>query len=228
MRFLYWFSIIISTMKAYSGDLDLWEERLNSGTHILGILFGLVSMPILILNACDKAGLTVITGISVYGASFLMTFVCSTLFHFQKEGRARYLWKKLDHISIYYMIAGTYTPFILIFVNNSFGMTLLCVLWGLTLLGTVFKTFCTGKFEIISTLIYLAMGWMLLVGGEAFFANMPYNIAWLIVAGGILYSLGVIFYLWRLFTYHHAVWHLFVLSGAICHYSAILMSVDCV
>jgi hemolysin III len=214
-------------MKAYSGELDLWEERWNTATHILGILFGLVSIPILILNACDNTSLPVITGISIYGASFLMTFVCSTLFHCQKEGRARDLWKKLDHIAIYYMIAGTYTPFILIFVNNSFGMLLLCVLWGLTLVGTLFKTFYTGKFEIISTLIYLVMGWMLLVGGKAFFTNMPYEIAALIVAGGILYTIGVIFYLWRLFTYHHAVWHLFVLSGAICHFSAVMMSVHC-
>lgn len=212
-------------MKAYSGDIDLWEERWNTATHILGILFGLVSMPILIMSASEKAGLTVITGISIYGASFLMVFVCSTLFHCQTETKRRNLWKKLDHISIYYMIAGTYTPFILIFVNNGFGMMLLCVLWGLTLLGTVFKTFFTGRFEIISTLIYLVMGWMLLAGGDAFFEHMPYGIAWLVVAGGVLYSIGVIFYLWRLFTYHHAVWHLFVLSGAICHYWAVLMAV---
>ena len=133
--------------------------------------------------------------------------------------------KIMDHISIYFLIAGTYTPFILIFVNNSFGMILLGVLWGLTALGTLFKTFFTGKFEIVSTVIYLAMGWMLLTGADTFFANMPYQIMALIVAGGILYSVGVIFYIWRMFTYHHAVWHLFVLGGAICHYSAVLLAV---
>lgn len=212
-------------MKAYSGELNLWEERVNTATHILGILFGLVCIPILILNASDKAGLPVITGTSVYGFSFLMVFTCSTLFHCQKEGKTRRLLKIMDHISIYFLIAGTYTPFILIFVDNNFGMIMLVVLWGLTLMGTIFKTFYTGKFEIISTIIYLAMGWMLLAGADTFFENMPYQIIALIVGGGILYSVGVIFYIWRLFTYHHAVWHLFVLGGAICHYSAVLLAV---
>lgn len=216
----------LSTMKAYSGELDLREERWNTVTHILGILFGLVSIPILILNACQKTG-TVITGTSVYGASFLMMFISSTLFHCQKEGPRRNLFKKMDHICIYYLIAGTYTPFILIFVNNSFGMTLLMVLWGLTAIGTIFKTFFTGKFEIVSTIIYLLMGWMLLLGGKTFFANMPTQIATLVIAGGVLYSIGVLFYLFRWFTLHHAVWHLFVLSAAICHYSAIHMAVLC-
>ncbi|HYE53323.1 MAG TPA: hemolysin III family protein [Chitinophagaceae bacterium] len=213
-------------MKAYSGELDLWEERWNTVTHILGILFGLVSIPILIMNACDRASFGVITGTSVYGLSFLMVFTSSTLFHYQKEGKKRHLFKIWDHISIYFLIAGTYTPFILIFVNNNFGMTLLCVLWGLTVVGTIFKTFFTGRFEIVSTIIYLLMGWMLLAGVNEFFANMPYHIVFLIVAGGVLYSVGVIFYLWRCFTLHHAVWHLFVLAAAICHYSAVLMAVS--
>ena len=211
-------------MKAYSGELHLWEERLNTATHILGIIFGLVCVPILILNACDKAGISVITGASVYGFSFLMVFTCSTLFHSQKEGRTRQLFKIMDHISIYFLIAGTYTPFILIFVNNSFGIMLLCVLWGLTIVGTIFKTFFCGKYEIISTIIYLIMGWMLLAGANTFFEKMPYDIIVLIVTGGVLYTVGVIFYIWRMFTYHHVVWHLFVLFAAICHYSAVLMA----
>ncbi|HEY0680570.1 MAG TPA: hemolysin III family protein [Chitinophagaceae bacterium] len=212
-------------MKAYSGEIDLREERLNTLTHILGILFGLVSIPILILNACNNCGIPVIAGICIYGLSFLMVFTSSTLFHWQKEGKSRNLWKKLDHISIYFMIAGTYTPFILIYVDNGFGTMLLCILWVLTIVGTVFKIFYTGRFEIISTIIYLVMGWLMLTGANAFFANMPYQVIALIVAGGILYSVGVIFYLWRCFFYHHAVWHLFVLAAAICHYSAIVIAV---
>jgi len=212
-------------MKAYTGDPVLWEERWNTVTHILGILFGLVSIPILIMNACDKAGLTVITGTSIYGLSFLMVFTSSTLFHYQKDGRIRHLFKIWDHISIYFLIAGTYTPFILIFVNNTFGMIMLAVLWGLTVAGTIFKTFFTGRFGIISTVIYVAMGWMLLIGADEFFANMPNQVIYLIISGGVLYSVGVIFYLWRCFTLHHAVWHLFVLAAAICHYLAVLTAV---
>src|SRR5215212_3989310 len=111
VRIFYTLQYNLSTMKAYSGDLDLREERLNTLTHIVGILFGVVSIPFLIFNACNTCGSSVITGICVYGLSFLMVFTSSTLFHWQKEGKARDLWKKVDHISIYFKIAGTYTPF---------------------------------------------------------------------------------------------------------------------
>jgi hemolysin III len=212
-------------MANYSPEQDLREERLNSFTHLLGIVFGLVGIPILILNACECSGNSIVAGTIIYGFSFLMVFTFSTLFHWQTNVKMRKLFLILDHISIYFLIAGTYTPFILIFINNSFGMMLLSVLWSLTVLGIFFKIFYTGRFEIISTLIYLVMGWMLLTGAREFFANMPPSIIVLIITGAALYSIGVLFYIWRFFAYNHAVWHLFVLSAAICHFSAVLMSV---
>ena len=213
-------------LKTCSPELELREEKVNAITHVAGILFGIVSVPFLILNACKTCGHYVIAGISLYGLSFLMVFTFSTLFHLQREGgKTRQLFKILDHISIYFFIAGTYTPFILIFVNNSFGLTLLAVLWTLALAGTVFKSFYCGRFEIISTIIYLAMGWMLLTGADAFFAKMPSSVMWLIIAGAILFTVGVVFYIWRWFVYHHAVWHVLVLAGAICHYVAVLKAV---
>ena len=213
-------------MRTCSPELELREEKVNAITHVAGILFGLVSVPFLILNACKSCGHHVIAGISMYGLSFLMVFTFSTIFHLQKEGgRRRHIFKILDHISIYFFIAGSYTPFILIFVNNSFGFTLLAILWSLAIVGTIFKSFYCGRYEIVSTLVYLAMGWMLVTGGNAFFANMPANVIWLIIAGAILFTVGVIFYIWRLFAYHHAVWHVMVLAGAICHYVAILKAV---
>ncbi len=154
-----------------------------------------------------------------------MVFTFSTLYHgFQHEKVKRAL-KILDHISIYYLIAGTYTPLILIYNNNSFGITLLCVLWSLTIVGTVFKIFYCGRWEIISTAIYLLMGWSMLAGGNSFFERMPPAVLQMVIAGGIIYSLGVIFYLWDRYFYSHALWHLFVLAAAICHYVAILLSV---
>jgi hemolysin III len=154
-----------------------------------------------------------------------MVFTFSTLYHgFQHEKVKRAL-KILDHISIYYLIAGTYTPLILIYNNNSFGMTLLCVLWSLTILGTVFKVFYCGRWEIVSTAIYLLMGWSMLAGGNSFFERMPAAVFQMVIAGGVIYSLGVIFYLWDRYFYSHALWHLFVLAAAICHYVAILLSV---
>ena len=207
-------------------DLELREERVNAITHVAGILFGLVSVPFLILNACETCGDHIIAGVSMYGLSFLMVFTFSTFFHLQKEGgRRRHIFKILDHISIYFFIAGTYTPFILIFVNNDFGFTLLTVLWILAIVGTIFKTFYCGRFEIVSTIVYLAMGWMLLTGADAFFANMPSTVIWLIIVGAICFTVGVIFYIWRWFAYHHAVWHMLVLAGAICHYAAVLEAV---
>ena len=212
-------------MKAIDQQLELREEMANTITHLLGILFGIICIPILIMNAARNANINTITGASIYGLSFLMTFTCSTLFHHKPPGRVRERLKILDHISIYFLIAGTYTPFILIFVNNRFGITLLCVLWTLTVFGTIFKIFYTGKFEFISTFVYLMMGWILFSGGTTFFDHMTGQIVTLIIAGGIMYTIGVLFYLWRLFAYHHAVWHVFVLGGAICHYTAVLKAV---
>lgn len=212
-------------MESYSAAQYVREEKVNSMTHVLGILFGLVCIPILILNACESCAPSIIIGTAIYAFSFLMVFTFSTLFHWNKNEKIRKLFLILDHISIYFLIAGTYTPFILIFINNSFGMMLLSVLWGLTILGVFFKIFFTGRFEIISTIIYLLMGWMLLTGAKEFFANMPTSIVTLILTGAALYTIGVIFYIKRFFAYHHAVWHLFVLLAAICHFSAVLISV---
>ena len=128
-------------MKTFSQETELREEMVNAVTHGVGVLFGLVSVPLLILNACKSCGQFVIAGIAIYGFCFLMVFTFSSLFHLQKEGKSRHTFKILDHISIYFFIAGTYTPFILIFVNNAFGLTLLAILWLLALAGTIFKTF---------------------------------------------------------------------------------------
>ena len=212
-------------MESTNNNLTNRLEMVNSMLHALGILFGLICMPILINNASKENNPAFITGSGIYAFSFLMVFVSSTLYHgFQRPNIKRVL-KIVDHISIYFLIAGTYTPMILIFVNNSFGMTLLAILWGLTLFGIFFKIFYTGKFEIISTLLYVLMGWILFVDNKTFFAAMPAHIIALIATGGVLYSLGVIFYLWEKYTYHHVIWHLFVLAAAICHYAAILLAV---
>jgi hemolysin III len=215
---------VLLVVKGYSEPKHS-EELFNAITHALGIAFGIISIPVLIMTAISHTGTSVLTAVSIYGFSFLMVFTFSTLFHWCKQGRRKDILRILDHISIYFLIAGTYTPFIFIFVNNSFGFTLLTVLWTLTLIGTIYKTFFTGKFEVISTLIYIIMGWILFTGGKTFFANMPFSVIVLILCGGCLYTIGVIFYLWRGFAYHHGVWHLFVLSAAICHYAAILLAV---
>jgi hemolysin III len=206
-------------------NIILKLERINSITHALRILFGVISMPFLIRAALIKNHFIDLTGAIVYACCFLMVFISSTFYHAFTPSRRKEIWKIIDHISIYFLIAGTYTPIILIFVNNSFGITLLVILWCLTIIGIVFKIFYTGKFEILSTVLYLLMGWILFTDSNAFFRDMPDRIIGLISAGGVLYSIGVVFYLWHKYTYHHVIWHLFVLAAAICHYAAVLQAV---
>jgi hemolysin III len=212
-------------MRTNAQDLRLKQEIVNSVMHGFGILFGIISIPILITLAVKADNLKGIIGSSIYGFCFLMVFTFSTLYHGFQHERVKRALKIMDHISIYYLIAGTYTPLILIYNHNSFGITLLCVLWSLTILGTFFKIFYCGRWEIISTAIYLLMGWSMLAGGNSFFLKMPGAVMQMIIAGGVIYSLGTIFYLWEKYFYSHAIWHLCVLAAAICHYVAILLSV---
>lgn len=212
-------------METVSNNVALRLEKVNSLSHAVGILFGLVCMPILLYNADKDGNFNSLTGAGIYAACFLMVFISSTLYHGFQRPQLKKVLMIIDHISIYFLIAGTYTPMILIYVNNSFGITLLIILWTLTLFGIFFKIFYTGKYEILSTFLYVLMGWLLFIDSRAFFADMPDNIIVLIAAGGVLYSLGVIFYLWHRFKYHHVIWHLFVLAAAICHYTAVLLAV---
>jgi hemolysin III len=212
-------------MDANGRDLTLKLEKVNSFIHSFGILFGIISMPFLIRNAGENGHTVTLTGAIIYGLCFLMVFTSSTLYHGFQPSRKKEKWKIIDHISIYFLIAGTYTPLILIFVNNAFGITLLVILWSLTLLGMIFKIFFTGRFEILSTLLYVLMGWILFADSKTFFQNMPAMIIELITTGGALYTIGVIFYLWQKYTYHHVIWHVFVLAAAICHYAAVLLAV---
>ena len=212
-------------METGNKDNQLKLERINSLSHAVGILFGFIGVPVLIAMTTKSNNIAGITGTGIYGFCFLLLFTSSTLYHGFQQPDIKKKLKILDHISIYFLIAGTYTPLILIFVFNTFGISLLVILWSLTLAGIFFKLFFTGRFEIVSTIIYILMGWILFAGGKTFFAGMPSRVIILISIGGILYSMGVIFYLWKKYTYHHLIWHLFVLAAAICHYAAVLISV---
>lgn len=201
------------------------QEIVNSLIHALGIVFGISCLPILISLAVKNNNIPGIIGSSVYAFCFLLLFTFSTLYHGVQEINVKRVLKILDHISIYFLIAGTYTPFLLIYHNNSFGMSLLWTLWGLTALGMLFKIYFTGKFEIASTIIYVLMGWIMLAGGNTFFKHLPSQVTNFIIIGSVLYTLGVFFYIWDKYTYTHAVWHGFVLGAAVCHYIAVLEAV---
>jgi len=200
------------------------QEIVNGLTSAIGILIGVSGLPVLTGLSTAHGNIPGIVGSGIYGFCFLFMFTSSTIYHFAQEQMVRRIFKVLDHISIYFLIAGTYTPFLLVYVNNSFGITILSILWGLTLIGIFIKVYFTGRYEILSTIIYLLMGWIMIVGGRRFFDQLPVPVLIFIWIGGGLYSIGVIFYLWDKYYYTHATWHLFVLTAAICHYVAVLLA----
>ena len=212
-------------MQAPKPNTKIQQELVNSIVHGFGIIFGIVSIPILIAFAIKSDNTPGVIGAAIYGFCFLQLFTFSTLYHGFQHAQAKRIFEILDHISIYFLISGTYTPFLLIYMNNVFGITLLSVLWGLTALGILFKIFFTGKWDIVSTIVYIAMGCIMIVGGRTFFETIPTSVMIMILIGSGLYLLGVIFYLWRKYPYNHAVWHFFVLAAAVCHYIAILLAV---
>lgn len=199
------------------------QEVVHGLIHGLGILFGVAGLPVLTGIATTNHNVAGIIGAGIYGFCFLLLFTCSTVYHLSEESALKNTFEVLDHISIFFLIAGTYTPLLLVYLNNAFGITLLSVLWGLTLIGIFFKIRFTGRFKILSTIIYLAMGWIMVVGGRRFFTQLPGPVLILVGAGGVLYSMGVYFYVRDRRFYSHAVWHSFVLAAAICHYVAVLL-----
>lgn len=200
------------------------QEIVNGLTHAAGVLFGLAALPILPGLATLHGNNAGLWGSCIYGICFLLAFAASTVYHLTRNPRWKRTFKIFDHISIYFFIAGTYTPFLLVYVHDSFGITLLFILWGLAAAGTLFKTWFTGRFEIVSTIIYLAMGWIMIVGGRKFFDHLPADVLTLVFVGCGLYSIGVFFYLWDKYLYTHAVWHVFVLAAAMCHYVAVFLA----
>ena len=200
------------------------QEIVNGLIHGAGVLFGVAGLPVLTGISTAHGNTPGIIGSGIYGFCFLMTFAVSTVFHLAQEPALRRTFKILDHISIFFFISGSYTPFLLVYMSNPFGHSLLIILWSLTAAGTVFKVFFTGKYEVISTVIYLAMGWIMVAGGRKFFEHLPVSVLIFVIIGAVLYSVGAFFYLWDKYPYTHAVWHAFVLAAALCHYVAVLLA----
>lgn len=199
------------------------HEKANVITHLIGFIFGLLALPWLILIVFQSDSTTIgdVLGALAYGIGFLMVFGFSTLYHYAKEPSGKSLMKMWDHISIYFLIAGTYTPLLIAFADPADARLMLIAVWGLAGVGTLFKVFFTGRFRLVSTAIYLAMGWLVLLAPPSFKEGLPDEQFWWIAAGGLFYSIGVVFYLVRAIPFHHAIWHFFVLGGAFCHYVCI-------
>lgn len=202
------------------------EELFNMYSHLLGVVFWFIAAPFVFYGIFNLNSWVEILGTLVYFLSFLMLFSASTLYHNSYVARTRIFFRKLDHIGIYFFIAGTYTPIILFYINNEFGRLVLIALWSVTLIGTVFKVFFVGKFRVISTVIYLLMGWTAVFIIDKLIGLMPTDIFYWIVSGGIIYTVGIFFYLNRKIKFNHFYWHIAVLLGALCHFVAIYLSLE--
>jgi len=199
------------------------EEIIHSVTHGIGAGLSVVGLAWLVVRAVWYGNLYQIISFSIYGATLIILYLASTLYHGFQRRRVKQVFQIIDHAAIYLLIAGTYTPFLLVGLQGAWGWTLLVIVWGLAILGVSFKVLFFNRFEKLSVLAYVLMGWLSVVMLKELVAHIPVGgLIWLGV-GGVVYTVGVIFYALRKIPYMHAVWHVFVLGGSICHYFAVLL-----
>jgi len=201
------------------------EEIANAITHGIGSLLSVAALTVLLIFASIYGSIWHVVTFAVFGTTMLLLYLSSTLVHSFPEGKLKDLFEIFDHTSIYLFIAGTYTPFTLAVIKGPLGWSLFGTVWGIALCGAVFKSFFTKKFLFLSTVFYIAMGWIIVIAWKPLMMGLPLGGILLLVAGGLAYTLGTVFYVWRGFRYHHMVWHLFVLAGSACHFFAVLFYV---
>lgn len=198
------------------------EEAANRLTHGVGAIFSVLGLFVLVYAAATRQEPWLLASCTLYGITLVLFYAVSTIYHTVRPPRLRYLFRILDHCGIFLLIAGTYTPFTLVSLPSPWGWAIFLVIWALAFAGTTLKVFMTERLRIAGPLLYLAMGWLIVVAWRPLTAAVPpAGIAWLL-AGGLFYSFGLIFYAWEKLPYNHAVWHLFVLGGSLCHYLAVL------
>jgi hemolysin III len=202
---------------------SLGEEIAHAASHGIGAVLGLAGLAVLMVAAVERGeGAGQVVPYVIYGVAMVLMFTTSTLYHSFTNPRLKRVFRVLDHEMIFLMIAGSYTPLMLITLRGRLGWTLFGIVWGIAAAGMVFQGFFTGRFKGASTALYLLMGWISVVALKPLLENLSAaGLHWL-VAGGLCYTVGAVIYLFKKVPYHHAVWHLFVLAGSACHYFAIL------
>ncbi len=198
------------------------EEIAHAITHGLGTLLSVACLVILIVLAVQRGSARLVVGVSIFGASMVALYAASTFYHALVNSRAKRVFKLLDHGAIYLLIAGTYTPFCLNVLGGSWGWTLFGLAWGLSILGIVYEVVLRRPWKRLSLIFYLALGWLMVIAVRPLVAALPTPALWLLALGGVSYTAGAVFYAWRGFPYHHAVWHLFVLGGTALHFICVI------
>ena len=198
------------------------EELANSVSHGVGLLAAIAATPVLLLSAVRQGDAARIAGAGVFAAAMVLLYLTSTLYHALPWNRAKRVFQVLDHAAIFLMIAGTYTPFTLGVLRGAWGWTLFGLVWGLALAGIVLTAAGGVRYPKLTTSLYLAMGWLILVAVKPLWLRMPPEGLFWLLAGGIAYTVGVVFYAAKRVRYCHFVWHLFVIAGTACHFNAVL------
>lgn len=197
------------------------EEKLNVITHFIGLLLSIAALVFLIIHASYNGNARHIVSFTIFGASLILLYSASTIYHYVQKPELRRKLNILDHASIYVLIAGTYTPFTLVTLKGALGWTIFGVTWGIALIGIFFKLFYTGRFDKISTIAYVAMGWIIIFAIKPLIDMLPINGLYWLFAGGIFYTVGAILYSIKKVPYNHAIFHVFVLLGSFSHFMAV-------
>jgi hemolysin III len=200
------------------------EEKLNAWSHGLGVGLGIAALVLMLLGV-DQTNPFGLFSVIVYGLSIILLFLASTCYHAITSSKRKHYFRVADHISIYLLIGGTYTPVLLIAIPNGLGWTLFWVVWGIAAFGLVLKLFFTGRFERFSTFLYLAMGWLAIIPYTELTTALDAKALALLIGGGAAYTVGVLFYAIEKIPYNHFIWHLFVLGGASCHFFMVYLYV---
>jgi len=201
------------------------EEWANRITHGIGAALSLVGLVVLTTCSSLNGDAWVITGVTVFGITLVVLYTTSTLYHSFRSVAVKQVLRKFDHAAIFLLIAGSYTPFLLVTLHGPWGWRLFGIVWGLAVIGITLKFWFAGRFQLVSTLVYIAMGWLVLLVLRPLLAVLPREGFWLLLAGGLCYTGGAVFYLWKRLPYHHAVWHLWVMAGSACHWAAVFFYV---
>jgi hemolysin III len=202
------------------------RERVADGCiHIIGVTASLIALTALLIIGVKTETTLWAVSLTIYGLALVATFSCSAGYHLVVRPKLKEVLRRLDHAAIFLMIAGTYTPFILIKMNTAWGLGLLAVVWTMAGIGIAIKLFAPRYLEGLSTALYLVQGWAVIAAWEPLMSAMPGRVLTLLVAGGVLYTVGVVFHLWERLPYQNAIWHGFVLSAASCHFAAVIFVV---
>jgi len=207
--------------KAYS----LGEEIANAITHGLGVALSIAALVLLVIAAARTGNGWQLASAITYGVTMVLLYLASTLYHSIPAPRARRVFKVIDHSAIYLLIAGTYTPFTLVTLRDTGGWWLFGIIWALAITGVSLEAFWVYRPKWVSAVVYLGMGWLVVVAMKPLLANLPTGGVWLLAAGGLAYTLGTVFYVLKKVPYTHMIWHLFVIAGSVCHFLAVMLYV---